>query len=339
MRLSLLVPLAAVCRCPSCSAWGKIGHEMVANIAYQRLSNPSRQTVHAILGNTNNAEGSPLAAVADWADRVRYTKTYHWTTPLHFIDIRDTEIAGGCPALPPGATNSTLCTFDYERDCENDLCVAGAIANYSNYMSSNVQLYGENKWRLKESLMFVTHFVGDIHQPLHCARGSDKGGNTIHVHFNITNDLLPGEHKNGEWNLHSVWDDGVIDRALVELYNHSRANFENDLFLLIETAVRTGDIEAWLDCPDGRNKTCTSQWAEESLNDALVWAYRNSDDREVVEGSELSTRYYDSRLAVVRRRIAAAGVRLAATLELTLARRKVKTFGELLFTFVYQTQT
>jgi hypothetical protein len=337
MRTSLLLVLvASICCIDTASAWGKVGHEMVANIAYKRLSNPARQMVHAILGTTNNTEGSPLAAVADWADRVRYTKTYSWTTPLHFIDIHDQEIPGGCPALLPGATNTTSCTFDYARDCEHDFCVAGAIANFSSYISRRGALRGDNKWRLKESLMFVTHFVGDIHQPLHCARGSDKGGNTIHVHFNITNDTLG--QKKGEWNLHSVWDDGIIDRALVELYEKRRENFEDDLFRLIENAEKSGDIEVWLDCADGRNKTCTSEWAEESLDDALVWAYRNSDDTEVVEGSEISKSYYESRLAVARRRIAAAGVRLAATLELAFAGRKVQSFGELVFAFMHQMQ-
>jgi hypothetical protein len=49
----------------------------------------------------------------------------------------------------------------------------------------------------------------------------------------------------------------------------------------IEKTANTGELDIWLNCADGRNKTCTSQWAAESLNDALVWAYRNTDDTEV----------------------------------------------------------
>jgi len=33
------------------------------------------------------------------------------------------------------------------------------------------------------SLMFLAHFVGDIHQPLHCGNTVDFGGNTIIVHW------------------------------------------------------------------------------------------------------------------------------------------------------------
>jgi hypothetical protein len=34
-----------------------------------------------------------------------------------------------------------------------------------------------------ESLMFLAHFVGDVHQPLHCGNADDLGGNTIVVHW------------------------------------------------------------------------------------------------------------------------------------------------------------
>jgi hypothetical protein len=34
-----------------------------------------------------------------------------------------------------------------------------------------------------ESLMFLAHFVGDIHQPLHCGNADDLGGNTIKLYW------------------------------------------------------------------------------------------------------------------------------------------------------------
>jgi hypothetical protein len=154
---------------------------------------------------------------------------------------------------------------------------------------------------------------------LHCARKSDKGGNTIHVKFDVTEKALRRSRTNDVWNLHSVWDDGLIDRALVELYSKSRERFEDDIRNVIREAKTTGDLNVWLKCPDGKNKTCTSQWAEESLEEAMTWAYRNIDGGEVVEGSVLSKDYYETRIAVVRRRIAAAGVRLASTLQLVLS--------------------
>jgi S1/P1 Nuclease len=121
----------------------------------------------------------------------------------------------------------TSCSFDYSRDWEKEMCVAGAIANYSMHVDEweNNPLFQGNdygNWRIKESLMVVTHFAEDIHQPLHCTRKSDKAGNTIHVKFDVTDKSLRGSPMNHELNLHSVWEDGIIDQALMELYSESR---------------------------------------------------------------------------------------------------------------------
>jgi hypothetical protein len=159
--------------------------------------------------------------------------------------------------------------------------------------------------------------VGDIHQPLHASRTSDKGGNDFHVHFKSSYLPTPrsGRSHHHGWNLHSVWDSGIIEQAIERKYSGSRANFEDYL----TEASLTGDykdyMDQWLECSNGRNKTCTIEWGEESFEDALMWAYRNSDNEEIVDGSVLDESYYETRLPIVERRILAAGVRLAATLE------------------------
>ena len=63
------------------NGWGTIGHEMVGNIAYDRLTNQTRQAILKILDNYTSPDsideaGTPLGAIADWADRVRFH--YHW---------------------------------------------------------------------------------------------------------------------------------------------------------------------------------------------------------------------------------------------------------------------
>ena len=343
---------------PACG-WGTVGHEMVANLAYHRLTNETKQAIQGILGPSNDTSaGSPLAAVADWADQVRYH--YHWSAALHYIDIPDDRLDGGCPSMAPNGTSA--CNFVYKRDCVNDVCVAGAILNYTSQLTQwklgdglpglrgfpfrSKLIEGYN---VREALMFLTQyvyaifenrgrrrptlfdirlspviipvlfysFVGDIHQPLHASRTSDKGGNDFHVHFKSSLAPTPRSglsHHHG-WNLHSVWDSGILEEAIERKYSGSRANFEE---YLIEASL-TGDykdyMDHWLECSNGRNKTCTIEWGEESFEDALMWAYRNSDNEEIVDGSVLDESYYETRLPIVEQRLLAAGVRLAATLE------------------------
>jgi hypothetical protein len=140
MVLRLLSILTLSLGVASVTGWGTEGHEMVANVAYERLTPQTREAVLSILGPTNGTEdaGSPLAAVADWADRVRYH--YHWSAPLHYIDVRDDTIKGGCPAMSSNSSSTitksaTECQFLYVRDCPNDICVAGAIRNYTSQLS------------------------------------------------------------------------------------------------------------------------------------------------------------------------------------------------------------
>lgn len=156
--------------------WGHEGHCIVANIAYGRLSPGVQDTIKSILNNDVSDTGldnligggynkhthgggddplntSPLAAVANWADKVRFTSEYHWSTPLHFVDIQDNKIEGGCPCTRNAAASATgdgenvgdmfllqndesctlhsSCWFVYERDCARDFCAVGGIVNYT----------------------------------------------------------------------------------------------------------------------------------------------------------------------------------------------------------------
>jgi len=302
--------------------WGIVGHEMVANIAWYRLSNETKAWVSSVLGNVNTKQaGSPLAAVSTWADQVRYTKLYHWSTPLHYVDVQDDIIDGGCPVVAPGVL--TNCRFNYTRDCVDDFCAAGAITNYSTRLDTQAP-------HANESLKFLTHILGDIHQPLHSSRKTDKGGNTIQVNFDlppprglmINRDGMVAAHHG--WNLHAIWDDGIIEKAMNDFYNNERTQFEQALIGTIEDYANSGQLTLWLACGDGRSKACTSVWAEESFGTALSFAYREVDGQEIRNSSTISEEYYISRLDVVKRRVVAAGVRLAWTLELIVKESESK---------------
>mmetsp|Transcript_5411 Transcript_5411/g.7821 ORF Transcript_5411/g.7821 Transcript_5411/m.7821 type:complete len:373 (+) Transcript_5411:118-1236(+) len=329
-------------------AWGKLGHEIVGNIAYGRLSSQIQTRVQTILGIKDNKKKSddddldmtPLAQVANWADQVRFTKDYHWSGPLHFVDVRDDTIDGGCSCTTVSTVSSllatknttmcqpaskSLCWFEYPRDCANDVCAVGAIVNYTNRLvDNNSRSHLRRVSPAQEALKFLTHFVGDIHQPLHASRKSDKGGNSIHVRVqtkgrNTTATKQVSNHSN---NLHSVWDTELIEHSIRQNYNASARGFQLSVLDLVRTANQEGFIYDWLRCADGRSIQCPSAWAEESLDDALRWAYSDENGQEINDGTILSHTYMNTRIGIVRHRLAAAGVRLAAVLESVLGSGK-----------------
>jgi hypothetical protein len=87
----------------------------------------------------------------------------------------------------------------------------------------------------------VIHLVGDLHQPLHVNDNSDRGGNCVPVHFGTVSETT---------NLHSLWDFGILDEALLErhlterdfageLDNRYQGNFE-------DWAGKKQSLEQWV---------------------------------------------------------------------------------------------
>ncbi|GLJ16573.1 hypothetical protein SUGI_0283770 [Cryptomeria japonica] len=258
---------------PAALCWGKEGHEAVCKIAQDLLSKSAADAVQQLLPGD-------LSSLCSWADEVKFK--YPWSRPLHFINTPDSR-----------------CNYDYSRDChseegEKDVCVAGAINNYTSQLTTYDT--SDVKYNLTEALLFLSHFMGDIHQPLHVGYTGDKGGNTISVHW-----------YRRKTNLHHVWDSSLIETAIKDYY-------DSDLALMIQ-GIQTNisdtwskDVPKWEKCSTNK-LACPNPYASESIGLACEWAYSN-----VTEGSTLGDDYFLSRLPIVEEQLAKGGVRLAATL-------------------------
>src|SRR5205085_11183275 len=90
-----------------------------------------------------------------------------------------------------------------ESECNND-CVLTGISTHSNMLKT-----GANDQARGEGLIFLGHWLGDIHQPLHVSYADDQGGNKIQP---ISGGYYPIP-SSFPLNLHSVWDSGIIGKA------------------------------------------------------------------------------------------------------------------------------
>ncbi|KAF8407803.1 hypothetical protein HHK36_006939 [Tetracentron sinense] len=296
-RIQVIGLLSLVFLFPFIHGWGIEGHLTVCRIAQvylfsffyfhllvfvllqQRLSEAAANTVKKLLPDYADND---LGSLCSWADHVKFR--YHWSSALHYIDTPD-----------------SLCTYQYNRDCkdengEKDRCVAGAINNYTTQLLSYGAASSQAEYNLTESLLFLSHLMGDIHQPLHVGFTSDRGGNTIDVHWYRRKAVL-----------HHVWDDSIIETAEERFYDSN----VDDLINAIQKNI-TGEwadqVQRWENC--SLNKTaCPDIYASEGIKAACEWAYKG-----VTEGSILEDDYFLSRLPVVNLRLAQGGVRLAATL-------------------------
>ncbi|XP_076951188.1 endonuclease 2-like [Bidens hawaiensis] len=261
----------------SVRGWGVGGHYMTCKIAQGRLSKTALDAVKSLL--PVNVSGD-LASWCSWADHVEFQ--YHWSSPLHYINTPD-----------------NLCTYQYRRDCKDEdgemgRFVSGAITNYTTQLLD----YGKqtSQYNLTEALLFLSHFMGDIHQPLHVGFTSDKCGNTIDVNWYTRYTVL-----------HNVWDNNIIVIAEERCYDSNVDNLVDAIETNI-TSVWADQVQAWEKC-SGSQKACPNRYATEGIKDACNWAYKD-----VENGTVLEDHYFLSRLPIVNMRLAQGGVRLAADL-------------------------
>jgi nuclease S1 len=188
-----------------------------------------------------------------WADDVRLLRpsTYNW----HFVDI------------PYDAK-----TYDPARDCKESPkgdCVVEAIQRLRRSLADP----SKTRKKRAEAFMFLAHFVGDIHQPLHCAeRNGDRGGNAVSVMF-----------FGQSTNLHKVWGSEIIDRRVKDR-NEYLKHLEQDWF-------PENDIAA---LEQGE----PADWALETHRAAVDVAYALPEDLNLAE------EYYERSLSTVERQLA-----------------------------------
>lgn len=167
-------------------AWSGDAHQLVADLAYERLMPTARSEVDRLIAtqsaNVQGCEIENFARASTWPDCVRRRSGYTQTAPYHFINIPIT-----------GATT-------VQDDCREVGCIREAIGRYERTLANH---RASDRERL-EALAFLSHLIADLHQPLHVSNNCDRGGNAIDV-------FLP---TGATPDLHEAWDDHLPRNAM-----------------------------------------------------------------------------------------------------------------------------
>ena len=230
--LKVVASLLLLSLAPSAHAWGPTGHRVVAEIAQRHLT-PSAQTKVSQL-----LDGRTLADVANWPDDLRSDPRFDKYKVLHYATVKD-----------------GLASY---RDSEKERCgdVVVAIDAFSAFLrtGSRESLYVVkaltdktdatdqhpcNKQQTEpissaQALSFLVHLMGDLHQPLHVG-GADLGGNAVAVSW----------MERWETNLHSTWDDEMVDYERLDYIQYAR--FLDHASEADTKRWQAGDTIAWAD--------------------------------------------------------------------------------------------
>jgi hypothetical protein len=173
-RMAALLALLLLGSVPA-FGWGHVGHSAIVLIASERLTPAAKAQIADLLDAKDATAG--LEQYASWADEIRGSRPE--TSDWHYVDIEIT-------------TNG----YNAAIDCKDDNCIVAQIRKDIAILKDKSLA----KPVRAEALRFLIHFVGDIHQPLHCADNNDKGGNGVTVYV-----------AKKRTNLHSLWDTAIVN--------------------------------------------------------------------------------------------------------------------------------
>jgi len=194
LRFVAALALTIVLAAPAHAYW-EFGHQTIARIAYANVRPATRRAIDRLLAETPRLDtpecpATTIEGASTWADCVkplkgadgksRFGYAYNW----HFQDVN-------------------ICQpFTLEEACKDGNCVSAQITR-------DVAVLKDRRASAKEraqALVFLIHFVGDLHQPLHAGEKGDKGGNDVAATY--------GSYSPKRFNLHSVWDGTLAERAI-----------------------------------------------------------------------------------------------------------------------------
>jgi S1/P1 Nuclease len=187
----ILAALTTVAPVPA-GAWGDLGHNVTALIAYRHLLPQSRARLDALLASDTDPLTAPdFAARAAWADK--YRNAHRETAAWRFVDIEidQPDLAIACFGFPPLAKDQ-IASQGTAQDC-----VVNKVDEFTGELANPATAPAERLLALK----FLIHFISDLHQPLHAADHQDRGGNCVGLAMPIDQTT----------NLHAYWDVAVVD--------------------------------------------------------------------------------------------------------------------------------
>jgi len=240
---------------------------------------------HQILINKYNYknENAPVsfAQACTWADAIKKRPEYDKYKTWHYLNVSREK------------------TFIEKKSCREN-CLLQAIPYHQQ------QLLAEKKsWKKTQALMFLGHWLGDIHQPLHVSFASDLGGNK--------NKII--SKNNTCNNLHWLWDECLLYRT------NGKMKKKQTFSILYEKLTRqwqTDNVSLWQNSP-------VTEWATESLTLArtpsLLYCKVNTKNQcQSLSNSTITlpNNYYKKHAILLENRILKASVRLADIIEKSL---------------------
>jgi hypothetical protein len=265
-------------------AWGQGGHYTVCEIGYLNLTPAAKAEVDRLVAL--DGRFASFTETCTFPDNPVSRASEHYSNYLR----SQRRIEPGCPGGRPcvlGALESDLATLRSASATDAEKAVA---------------------------ILYIGHWFGDLHQPLHISFADDRGGNSIKA---------PGPCSGSfEASLHSVWDTCVVERRIFSP-GTDRVARARAAAAILNASITDDQRRSWV-----RSKPW--QWAGESYKVTLAGrtgycvrkagaCWYSATKRDFANGDPqraqlVDNAYLDRAKPIVETRLKRAGIRLAEAL-------------------------
>ncbi len=195
---------AGALTCLSALAWGQKGHDVTAAIAENHFTPATAAAVADLF------DGMSPVYWANWLDNASHTPQYAYSKTWHY---RNTDADKTYFTMPVHPDGDVVTAIRYNISQLADTTVA--------------------RDRRVLALKMLVHLVGDMHQPMHMGRSTDRGGNSVKV-----------KYFGRDANLHGIWDTNLLESA----HRWSYTEWREQLDRLPEAqrlVVAGGNLDDW----------------------------------------------------------------------------------------------
>lgn len=268
-------------------AWGQGGHYTVCEIAYLNLTPAAKAHVDRLVAL--DGRFASFTETCTFPDNPVSRASEHYANYLR----NQRRIGPGCPGGRP--------------------CVISALEGDLALLRSDSATAAQKS----AAILYIGHWFGDLHQPLHISFADDRGGNSIGAPGICSGSFAAS--------LHSVWDTCVIERRIFAP-GSDRVARARAAAAVLNGAITDGQRRNWI-------RSRPWQWAGESfkVTTAAATGYclrrsgvcRYSADKEAFASGDpqrdqrVDNAYLDRARPVVEARLKRAGIRLAEALNRT----------------------
>lgn len=263
------------------AAWGRLGHEVICEIAYAELSPAARARLDELFRLDDEFDRFPSSC--SWADFPRKRPTEHYVNWSRSMSAGRVE---GCGAAKK--------------------CVISAIEDDTEALADPRRSDREQL----ELVKFIGHWVGDVHQPMHTGFADDRGANLVKVSG------LCSETLHAAWDTCLIEKGiGVDARLIAPLLCAEISGAERADWTASKSAHWANESRAIATAP--AVGYCVEVAGECRYSETILELADPADMKTVV----IDETYVSTHAPVIRKQLQRAGVRLAATLERALRAR------------------